>query len=213
EMLGERGLWFKMSCLEGSARVPLMVHAPGRFQPSNVTAPASTLDVFPTLLDLAGLAVPDNLDGESLLSALGGEPMARTIISEYAAEGSIAPIVMARDESHKLIVCPADPDMMFDLENDPQETTNLAEEPTHSDKYTQLRQTIDDAYDFDTFNEAVLNSQAQRLLIYDSLRSGNYFPWDYQPLQLASERYMRNHKDLNVLEGQARYPRHQPNKT
>ncbi|MEO0547906.1 MAG: choline-sulfatase [Pseudomonadota bacterium] len=213
EMLGERGLWFKMSFLEGSARVPLMVHAPGRFQPSNVTAPASTLDVFPTLLDLAGLAVPDNLDGESLLPALGGEPMARTIISEYAAEGSIAPMVMARDEGHKLIVCPADPDMMFDLENDPQETTNLAEEPTHSDKLKQLRQTIDDAYDFETFNEAVLNSQAQRLLIYDSLRAGNYFPWDYQPLQLASERYMRNHKDLNVLEGQARYPRHQPNKT
>ncbi|MEO1397585.1 MAG: choline-sulfatase, partial [Pseudomonadota bacterium] len=213
EMLGEKGLWFKMSFLEGSARVPLMIHAPRRFDPTNVIAPASTLDVFPTLLDLAGLPVPDNLDGESLLPALIGRTYERSVISEYAAEGSIAPMVMVRDATHKLIVCPADPDLLFDLEADPQENSSLTSMIDHGAKHAELRAAIDDAYDFEAFNAAVLTSQTQRLLIYDALRNGQYFPWDYQPLQLASERYMRNHKDLNVLEGNARYPRFKPNQT
>ncbi len=42
---------------------------------------------------------------------------------------------------------------------------------------------------------------------YTALRNGAYFPWDYQPLQKASERYMRNHMDLNILEESQRFPR------
>jgi choline-sulfatase len=53
DMLGERGLWFKMSFYEGSARVPLMISAPG-MAPGGVTDPVSTIDVCPTLCDLAG---------------------------------------------------------------------------------------------------------------------------------------------------------------
>ena len=97
-MLGERGLWFKMSFFEGSARVPLMISAPGRFAPALVSSPASTLDVMPTLLDLAGINTGDpghDLDGRSLLPALLGETQGTTpICVEYAAEGSIAPMVM-----------------------------------------------------------------------------------------------------------------------
>jgi len=43
--------------------------------------------------------------------------------------------------------------------------------------------------------------------IYAALRQGHYFQWDYQPLQLASKRYMRNHMDLNILEETKRFPR------
>ncbi len=50
-------------------------------------------------------------------------------------------------------------------------------------------------------------SQAQRLIVYEALRNGHYYPWDYQPLQDASERYMRNHMDLNEVEEAQRYPR------
>ena len=39
------------------------------------------------------------------------------------------------------------------------------------------------------------------------VRQGHYYPWDYQPLQLASERFMRNHMDLNILEETKRFPR------
>ena len=43
--------------------------------------------------------------------------------------------------------------------------------------------------------------------VYEALRNGEYYPWDYQPLRDASERYMRNHLDLNDLEENARFPR------
>ena len=46
-----------------------------------------------------------------------------------------------------------------------------------------------------------------RLTVYEALRNGNYFPWDFQPLRAASDRYMRNHMDLNVLEDSQRFPR------
>ena len=52
EFLGERGLWYKMSFLEHSARVPLVVHAPGRFESRRVTTPVSIADLAPTLADL-----------------------------------------------------------------------------------------------------------------------------------------------------------------
>ena len=44
-------------------------------------------------------------------------------------------------------------------------------------------------------------------LVYEALRQGTYYPWDCQPVQRASERYMRNHMDLNVLEENQRFPR------
>ena len=57
------------------------------------------------------------------------------------------------------------------------------------------------------FDEDVRESQARRWVVYPALRNGAYFPWDHQPLQKASERYMRNHMDLNILEESKRYPR------
>ena len=72
DMLGERGLWFKMSFREASARVPLMLAAPG-LAPGRHDAPVSTLDVLPTLADLAGLGPVDS-DGESLLAHRAPRP-------------------------------------------------------------------------------------------------------------------------------------------
>ena len=213
DMLGEKGLWFKMSFFEGSSRVPLMIHAPGKFSASTVTDAASTLDVFPTLVDLAGAEVPDDLDGISLVPALSGNSETRQIFCEYAAEGSIAPMVMLREGAYKMNVCPADEDLLFNVEEDPEESRNLSDDPAYADVLASMRASIESSYDLDAFNDDVMVSQKRRLVVYDALRNGDYYPWDYQPLQLASERYMRNHKDLNVLEGDARFPRFKDNKT
>jgi choline-sulfatase len=56
------------------------------------------------------------------------------------------------------------------------------------------------------FDAQVLESQARRLVVYEALRNGSYYPWKYQPLQLASERYMRNHMNLDTLEETKRFP-------
>ncbi|MGI9363914.1 MAG: choline-sulfatase [Rhizobiaceae bacterium] len=213
DMLGEKGLWFKMSFYEGSSRVPLMIHAPDRFKADTVQEPCSTLDVMPTLIDLAGIDLPEAIDGRSLLPALRGKAEQRQIMAEYAAEGSIAPMVMLRQGDYKLNVCAVDPDQLFNLKTDPHESHNLAQDEQHQDVLADMKVVVDSAYDLDAFDQQVRASQQQRLLVYESLRNGNYYPWDYQPLQLASERYMRNHKDLNELEGVARFPRFQGNKT
>jgi choline-sulfatase len=208
-MLGERGLWFKMSFFEGSARVPLMICAPG-LAPGLIRQPVSTLDVTPTLCDLAGVALDDIrpwTDGTSLLPLATGQGGRPAVPMEYAAEASEAPMIGLRKGRWKLILCALDPDLLFDLESDPQERHNLAADPAHAAALAELKEEAFARWDLDRLDAEVRASQARRLIVYRALRNGAYYPWDFQPLQKASERYMRNHMDLNVLETSQRFPR------
>jgi len=212
DMLGERGLWFKMSGFEGSMRVPLLLHAPERFAARNVTEPVSTLDLLPTILDLASIDAGrfvDELDGTSLAPILEGEvPEAdRRVAAEYAAEAAIAPLIMLRRGRFKLIHCEADPPQLFDLESDPREQNNLAADPSYSDQLSALKSEMTARWDLERFDQEVRSSQRNRHLVYAALRSGKYQPWDHEPAQNAANRYMRNHMDLNVVEANARFPR------
>jgi choline-sulfatase len=209
DMLGERGLWFKMTFFEGSARVPLMICAPG-LTPGVIGHPVSTLDVMPTLCDLAGVALDDIrpwTDGTSLLPLATGQGGRRAVPMEYAAEASESPMAGLRKGRWKLILCPLDPDLLFDLEADPQELHNLAPLAEHAATLAELKDEARALWDLDRFDADVRASQARRLIVYQALRNGAYYPWDFQPLQKASERYMRNHMDLNVLETNQRFPR------
>jgi len=202
DMLGERGLWFKMTFLDGSARVPLMLALAGGAG-GRVDTPVSLLDVLPTLCDLAGTEVPAGLDGVSLFAAAtrGAVPM------EYAAEGSVAPLVALRQGRRKLIRSAPDPDQLFDLEADPQERVNRAADPDCAGVLADLRAQADARWDLAGFDAQVRDSQARRLVVYEALRQGRYQPWDWQPFTDAANRFMRNHMDLNVLEAQQRFPR------
>ena len=73
DMLGERGLWYKMNFFEGACRVPLIVAGPEIANGVAAAEHVSLLDVFPTLLDLAGLDVPADADGHSLAPLLAGD--------------------------------------------------------------------------------------------------------------------------------------------
>ncbi|MFK7879787.1 choline-sulfatase, partial [Roseobacter sp.] len=209
DMLGARGLWFKMSFFEGSARVPLMIAAPG-MTPGRVDAPVSTLDVCPTLCDLAGVSMEEVKEwttGISLVPMGKGQERTEPVAMEYAAEGSYAPMVSLRYGKWKYNRCTLDPDQLFDLEADPHELTNLAEVPAHQGTLSQLKAKSQARWDLDAFDAQVRKSQARRWVVYDALRQGGYYPWDYQPLRDASEQYMRNHMDLNILEDSKRFPR------
>jgi choline-sulfatase len=209
EMLGRRGLWFKMSFFEGSARVPLMVAAPG-LTPGLVETPVSTIDLCPTLADLAGIDMSDVMpwtDGESLVPLARGTPRTAPVALEYVAEGSIAPMVCLRHGDWKYTRCPADPEQLFNLREDPDELVNRAADPAAADTLAAFRAMADARWNLARFDADVRASQARRWVVYPALRNGAYYPWDHQPLARASERYMRNHMDLNVLEESRRWPR------
>ena len=208
EMLGDRGLWFKMNFFEASARVPLMIAAPG-LTPGRIDTPVSTIDLLPTLCDLAGLPIDDILpwtDGTSLLPLAQGADRG-PVAMEYAAEGSITPMIALRHGAWKFIHCAADPDQLYDLAADPQERQNLAADPRAAEVLAYFQTETAARWDLPAYDAEVRQSQARRRVVYEALRNGAYYPWDHQPLRAASERYMRNHMDLNVLEDSKRFPR------
>ncbi|MDF1871594.1 choline-sulfatase [Vannielia sp.] len=208
DMLGERGLWFKMTFYEGSARVPMMLCAPG-LEPRRVAQPVSTIDVCPTLCDLAGVSMAEVAPwtaGESLLPVANGAERG-AVAMEYAAEASYAPLVALREGRYKYTRCTLDPEQLFDLDDDPHELVNLVGDPAHGEALESLRAKADARWDLERFDGDVRKSQARRWVVYEALRNGAYFPWDYQPLQRASDRFMRNHMDLNEVEERARFPR------
>ncbi|KIN61712.1 Choline-sulfatase BetC [Sulfitobacter noctilucae] len=209
DMLGERGLWFKMSFFEGSARVPLMIAAP-QMQAGLTTSPVSNIDICPTLCDLAGVSMAEVMPwttGQSLVPLGQGAERSEPVAMEYAAEATQTPMVSLRYGKWKYNRCLIDPDQLFDLETDPLELTNLAEHPAHQGTLTSLRAKSEARWDLAAYDAEVRKSQARRWVVYEALRTGGYYPWDYQPLRKASEQYMRNHMDLNVLEDSKRAPK------
>ncbi|RAH75748.1 choline-sulfatase [Aspergillus japonicus CBS 114.51] len=129
DMLGERGLWYKMTWYEGSARVPMIMHAPKRFAAKRVSENVSTMDLLPTFADLVGAPLVPGLplDGVSLLPYLTGGDGVKTdtVLGEYMAEGTQSPTVMIRRGQWKFVYSLIDPPMLFDVVADPEERVNL----------------------------------------------------------------------------------------
>ncbi len=208
EMLGERGLWYKMSFFEHSARVPLMVRVPGGGTAGRVAEPVSLLDLAPTLLDLVGAPWPDehmaDVDGTSLAGLMTGERATRpgAVLSEYLAEGVNAPAVMVRRGRHKLIVCPGDPDQLYDVTADPVELADLATEPDHRETIGELRAEVRRGWDLEELERRVLASQRDRRLVMSGLGEGPASTWAFAPG--AAGGYIRGGADLYELQRKAR---------
>lgn len=129
DMLGERGLWYKMTWFENSARVPMLFYAPKKFAAKRIPQNVSTMDLLPTFAELVGAPLVPGLpmDGVSLVPYLTGGEGVRTdtVYGEYMGEGTQAPVVMIRRGRWKFVYSPLDPPMLFDMVADPEEKTNL----------------------------------------------------------------------------------------
>ena len=209
DFLGERGLWYKMSYLEPSAHVPLLIWQPKRFAARRVKELVTLADILPTFADLghggeAKLARP--VDGRSLYPLLmgGAEDAQATAWGEYLAEGAIAPMYMLRRGPWKFIHTPSDPDQLFNLVDDPDELHNLA---TSHPLAGRFRHEVEAKFDIPRIHAEVLRSQQSRLMMFEALKRGHHFPWDFQPLRDASEQYTRNHMSVTDRDQQTRFPR------
>ena len=212
EMLGERGLWYKMSFFENAARIPLIVHSPSRFAPGRIKASVSLVDLLPTLVELASgedrrdeAVAP--LDGQSLVPHLRGEPGPDGAVSEYLAEGAIAPMLMLRRGPWKYMYSLSDAPQLFNLEQDPFELNNLAGKASHQDIAREFAARAAAHWNVEDLNQQVLASQKKRLFLTRVAGRDAIAKWDFQPFRAASERYIRNHQTLDEQEAFARYPR------
>ena len=212
EMLGERGLWYKMSFFEGSVRVPLLVAGPDVAAGRRIEGCVSQLDLLPTLAELCCAGVDGwDLDGRSLASALGGgqfEPAA--VVSEYLAEGVSEPALMLRDGALKLIRCAGDPDQLYDLASDPLELSNLAADPAHAEALRRLTAAADASWDAAAVRDQVLAGQARRRHVWRALSTGAFTPWDHQAWSDSSLQFVRGGAAGHPRPWQARPPGNLP---
>ena len=157
-MLGQHGRFEKHVMFEEAVRVPLIVRWPGKLPPGRrVDRLLETIDVFPTLMTLLGLPIPETVQGRDLSPLFRGEPEApgRTdVFSEYLSNEE----VMIRTERYKLVVCaglhqrmdgygtgrpPAGPSVrLYDLLKDPGETTDLSRDPEQKERVQAMLRTL-----------------------------------------------------------------------
>lgn len=134
--LGDHGIWCKHTNYEQAARIPVLVTAPGVTQPGTRTASlAETVDIYPTVCELAGLPTPEGLDGRSFVPTLR-DPAAATkdsIIHVYPRGQRLGRAI--RTSRYRLVEWkkfgdtkePAEFEL-YDYQTDPSETKNLAAE-------------------------------------------------------------------------------------
>ena len=209
DMLGERGMWFKMSFLEHSARIPLIVHWPKQFAPRRIKSPVSLVDLLPTLTDLASggksPAFVTPMDGRSLFPYLNGDTGSNDVVGEYFAEGTDTPIFMIRRGVLKAIYSQKDGLQLFDLEKDPDETVNYVNDPDYKNQADSIISEIKNCYDIPSLTERVLESQRRRSFLKNVMRQQN-LSWDYHPVSNAEKSYVRNSMPIYELERRSRFP-------
>jgi N-acetylglucosamine-6-sulfatase len=150
---GEHGLIDKRTAYEESMRVPMLARCPDLFSGGRtVTKVVSGLDIMPTCLDAAGVAIPQGIDGRSMIPLLEGkeDPGWRTeLLYEYYWERNFpqTPTMHAlRTDRYKYIHYYGiwDIDELYDLQEDPQETTNLINNPERKETVQRMKKRLFD---------------------------------------------------------------------
>ena len=209
DMLGERGLWYKMNLFEHSARVPLIMAGPNVVS-GLATNACSLVDILPTVIEIGGGTeeiLGEPVDGRSLLPLARGEEDPRDeAIGEYCAEMTPYPVFMIRRGTLKYIHCDADPAQLYDLANDPQETTNVAEDPAYSVAAAAFAAEVAGRWDGEQMRAAIIATQKSRRKLHAAMEAGAGEAWDYNPPSDATKQYVRNHMDWTVAAERYRFP-------
>ncbi|MBD8066824.1 sulfatase-like hydrolase/transferase [Devosia sp. PTR5] len=147
--LGEHGLSQKWSMYDSVTRVPAIVWAPGRFAGGRrLEQMCQLFDFGPTILDLAGVAPPPDMEAQSLLPALEGAAWQgrAAVFCEQVGDVAMANtrlITMVRTPTDKAVLfLGADDGQYFDLVADPVEVHNLWHDPAAQPRLDQLRRML-----------------------------------------------------------------------
>ena len=185
---GEKGQWGKHTLWERTSNVPFIWAGPGVARGSKTDATVSLIDMFPTLVEMCELSVPDQkLEGESLTSTLAkpDEARDRSVLLPYMKPGEYA--VINRD--WRYIYYDEDMEELYDLRSDPNEWKNLASENGYEEVKQRLRKTAPNVF---APPEQKLNARKDLVVEGDSFRwekgKGNYKPTPkYRPYSTKLE--------------------------
>lgn len=140
EALGDHGHIQKWTMYDEVTRVPTIVWSPDRFESENVEELVSLFDLGPTILEMAGLSVHGTMEAESLLPALEQDESwsgRNQVFAEHARDGILqetALMTMIMDGDWKFVhFVDYDEGQLFNLNDDPNETENLWDDPNVQD--------------------------------------------------------------------------------
>ena len=138
--LGEKGRWLKSTLWEESTHVPLIIVAPGVTTPGSRTSrTVSLMDIYPTLAELAGLEVPEHVEGRSLVALLEdpGHEWDFGAVTTYGFDNHAV-----RTERYRYIRYADGSEELYDHETDPNEWTNLAGDGEYERVKRKLRRAL-----------------------------------------------------------------------
>ncbi len=158
--LGDHGLWCKHTTFEQATRSPMIIVSPGIERVGQTTAPSEFVDVFPTLCDLVGVAIPGNIDGTSLVPMMK-DPSAsvkKVAVSQWP-RGKSAMGYALRNQRYRYVEWIEDCRMtdkydagkvvgreLYDYEKDPMETVNVVADPEYAAVVEAMNRQLQDFF-------------------------------------------------------------------
>lgn len=138
EMLGEHGIWEKQKFFEGSVRVPLVIRCPASFAGGKVvTKNVNLCDLFATICELTNIPAPPGLDSRSLVPLLRGDDAhwQNDTVSQFLGTN----LMIKRDHLKYQYYGKEMPEVLFDLERDPEETVNVVNDSGYAEQVHAFR--------------------------------------------------------------------------
>ncbi len=176
EMNGEHGMWRKSNFYEASVRVPLQIMFPDRVSVGKrIDEVVSLVDLTATLVDIAGGHSLSQFDGDSLMALMEGNvtDWKDFAFSEYLAHGVQRPMAMLRKGRYKFNYSLGDPPELYDINDDPREFHNLANEQQYQTICSELETQLLAEWAPEEIEKQVRESQKARILI-DSVTDGQW---------------------------------------
>ncbi len=136
--LGEHTFWGKHNTTHNSMRIPLIVKVPGKAAGTKTEALTAAVDIFPTLCELAGLNIPDSVQGKSFAAVLN-KPDTKINEVVYNRFKSADAVITDR---FTYTLFENGEEMLYDLKKDPQENRNIAGNPEYSKTLKTLRKQL-----------------------------------------------------------------------
>ncbi len=161
--LGNRGMWGKSVMYEDSVAVPLVIAGPGIPRGCVVDTPVSLIDIAPTIAHATGAAPDESWSGRSLIEIANNEVSDRVVLSEYHAAGSDTGQFMIRQGQWKYIAFVGAPAQLFNLSQDPDEITDLANDPTCAEIVERMQLALRKLCDPEEVSNRAFRDQRERI--------------------------------------------------